>query len=161
MIDWHHVTWSDKYFPALLGTLNEGMDLAYQKNVIRCILLEFVRTTCETSLLIGVAYTDHVANNFHLFMLFMFHPSSDCLFHQVCVICNKVQEHLHGFQVLRLLLHSTDLNPIQHVWDMLQISLNFLLIHPTIKTQTWTAMECAQIAIYNKPSTSQIPCYIK
>jgi len=82
-------------------------------------------------------YLSIVSDHVHPFMATMY-PSSDGYFQQNNAPCHKARiisnwflEHDNEFTVLKLSPKSPDLNPIEHLWDVVERELRALDVHPT------------------------------
>uniref|UniRef100_A0A9J7X0G0 Tc1-like transposase DDE domain-containing protein n=1 Tax=Cyprinus carpio carpio TaxID=630221 RepID=A0A9J7X0G0_CYPCA len=85
----------------------------------------------------ATAYLSIVSDHVHPFMTTMY-PSSDGYFQQDNAPCHKAQiisnwflEHDNEFTVLKWPPQSPDLNPIEHLWDVVERELCALDVHPT------------------------------
>jgi len=84
-----------------------------------------------------MAYLSIVSDHLHPFMATMY-PSSDGYFHQdnapchkARIISNRFLEHDNEFTVLKWPPQSPDLNPKEHLWDVVERELRALDVHPT------------------------------
>uniref|UniRef100_A0A3B3QF02 Transposase Tc1-like domain-containing protein n=1 Tax=Paramormyrops kingsleyae TaxID=1676925 RepID=A0A3B3QF02_9TELE len=85
----------------------------------------------------ATAYLSIVSDHVHPFMTTMY-PSSDGYFQQDNAPCHKARiisnwflEHDNEFTVLQWPPQSPDLNPIEHLWDVVERELRALDVHPT------------------------------
>ncbi len=82
------------------------------------------------------AYLSIVADHVHPFMATV-HPSSDGYFQQDNAPCHKAQiishwflEHDNEFTLLKWPPQSSDLNPIEHLWDVVERKIRILDVQP-------------------------------
>ncbi len=85
----------------------------------------------------ATAYLSIVAGHVHLFMTTVY-PSSDDYFQQYSAPCHKAQiiwdwflEHDNEFTLLKLPPQSPGLNPIEHLWDVVEREIRILDVQPT------------------------------
>ncbi len=97
------------------------------------------------------------------------YPSSDGYFQQDNAPCHKAQiisdwflEHDNDFTLLKRPPHSPDLNPIEHLWDVVEREIHIMDVQPTIVQQLrdadaimsiWTKIseECFQHLVESMP----------
>ncbi len=112
------------------------------------------------------AYLSIVANHVHPFMTTVY-PSSDGYFQKDNAPCHKAQilsdwflEHDNEFTLLKWPPQSPDLNPIQHLWDVVEREICILDVQPTNLQQLrdaimsiWTKIseECFQHLVESMP----------
>ncbi len=81
----------------------------------------------------ATAYLSIVADHFHPFMTTVY-PSSDSYFQQYNASCHKAQiilEHDNEFTLLKWPPQSPDLNPIEHIWDVVELEICIMDVQPT------------------------------
>ncbi len=93
----------------------------------------------------ATAYLSIVADHVHPFMTTV-HPSSDAYFQQDNAPCHKAQiildwflEHDNEFTLLKWPPESPDLNPIEHLWDVVEREIRIMDVQPTNLQQLVTA----------------------
>ncbi len=63
------------------------------------------------------------------------YPSSDGYFHAPChkaqIISDGFLEHDNEFTLLKWPPHSSDLNPVEHLWDVVEREIRFMDMQPT------------------------------
>ncbi len=102
----------------------------------------------------ATAYLSIVAEHVYLFMTTVY-PSSDDYFQQDNAPCHKAQitsdwflEHDNELSLLKWLPQSPDLNPIEHLWDVVKREIHIKDMQPTNLQQLRDAI----ISIWNKIS---------
>ncbi len=111
-------------------------------------------------------YLSIVADHVHPFMTTVY-PSSDGYFQQVNAPCHKAQiisdwflEHDNEFTLLKWPPQSPDLNPIEHLWDVVEQEIHIMDVQPTNQQQLcdaimsiWTKIseECFQHLVESMP----------
>uniref|UniRef100_A0A673H0H9 Transposase Tc1-like domain-containing protein n=1 Tax=Sinocyclocheilus rhinocerous TaxID=307959 RepID=A0A673H0H9_9TELE len=114
----------------------------------------------------ATAYLSIVADHVHPFMTTVY-PSSDGYFQQDNAPCHKAQiisdwflEHDNEFTLLKWPPQSPDLNPIEHLWDVVEREIRIMDVQPTNLQQlrdaimsTWTKIseECFQHLVESMP----------
>ncbi len=85
----------------------------------------------------ATAYLSIVADHVHPFMTTVY-PSSDGYFQQHNAPCHKAQiisdwflEHDNEFILLKWPPQSPDLNPIEHLWDVVEQEIHIMDVQPT------------------------------
>ncbi len=112
------------------------------------------------------AYLSIVADHVHPFMTTVY-PSSDGYFQQDNAPCHKAQiisdwflEHDNEFTLLKWSPQSPDLNPIEHIWDVVEREIHIMDVQPTNLQQLrdaimsiWTKIseECFQHLVESMP----------
>ncbi len=112
------------------------------------------------------AYLSIVADHVHPFMTTVY-ASSDGYFQQDSVPCHKAQiildwflEHNNEFTLLKWPPQSPDLNPIEHLWDVVEREIHIMDVQPTNLQQLcdaimsiWTKIseECIQHLVESMP----------
>ncbi len=116
--------------------------------------------------LIATAYPSIVADHVNPFMTTVY-PSSEGYFQQHNAACHKAQiisdwflEHDNEFTLLKWPPQSPDLNPIEHLWDVVEREINIMDVQPTNLQQLcdtimsiWTKIseECFQHLVESMP----------
>ncbi len=102
----------------------------------------------------ATAYLSIVADHVHRFMTTVY-PSSDGYFQQDNAPCHKAQiisdwflEHDNEFTLLKWPPQSPDLNPIEHLWDVVEREICIMDVQPTNLQQ----MRDAIVSIWTKIS---------
>ncbi|KAG1957248.1 gastrula zinc finger protein XlCGF57.1-like [Pimephales promelas] len=114
----------------------------------------------------ATAYLSIVADHVHPFMTTMY-PTSDGYFQQDNAPCHKAGiisdwflEHDNEFAVLKWPPQSPDLNPIEHLWDVVEREIRIMDVQPTNLQQLcdaimsiWTKLpeECFQHLVESMP----------
>ncbi len=114
----------------------------------------------------ATAYLSIVADHSHHFMITVY-PSSDGYFQQDNAPCHKAQiisdwflEHDNEFTLFKWPPQSPDLNPIEHLWDVVEREIHIMDIQPTNLQQLrdaimsiWTKIseECFQHLVESMP----------
>ena len=114
----------------------------------------------------ATAYLSIVADHVHPFMTTMY-PTSDGYFQQDNAPCHKAGiisdwflEHDNEFTVLKWPPQSPDLNPIEHLWDVVEREIHIMDVQPTNLHQLcdaimsiWTKLseECFQHLVESMP----------
>ncbi len=114
----------------------------------------------------ATAYSSIVADHVHLFMTTVY-PSSAGYFQQDNAPCHKAQiisdwflEHDNEFTLLTRPPQSPDLNPIEHLWDVVEREIPIMDVQPTNLQQLhdaimtiWTKIseECFQHLVESMP----------
>ncbi|KAG1925100.1 hypothetical protein F2P79_025761 [Pimephales promelas] len=114
----------------------------------------------------ATAYLSIVADHVHPFMTTMY-PTSDGYFQQDNAPCHKAGiisdwflEHDNEFAVLKWPPQSPDLNPIEHLWDVVEREIRIMDVQPTNLRQLcdaimsiWTKLpeECFQHLVESMP----------
>ncbi len=114
----------------------------------------------------ATAYLSIVADHVHLFMTTVY-TSSDDYFQQDNAPCHKAQiisdwfiEHDNEFTLLKWPPQSPDLNPIEHLWDVVEQRFRIMDVQPTNLQQLreaimsiWTEIseECVQHLVESMP----------
>ncbi|KAL6096962.1 uncharacterized protein ACO6RY_06163 [Pungitius sinensis] len=114
----------------------------------------------------ATAYLSIVADHVHRFMTTMY-PTSDGYFQQDNAPCHKAGiisdwflEHDNEFAVLKWPPQSPDLNPIEHLWDVVEREIRIMDVQPTNLRQLcdaimsiWTKLpeECFQHLVESMP----------
>ncbi len=112
----------------------------------------------------ATAYLSIIADHVHPFMTSVY-PSSDRYFQQVNAPCHKAQIISDWFLEHKLILlklppPSPDLNPIEHLWDVVEREIRIMDVQPTNLPQLhdaimsiWTKIsdECFQHLVESMP----------
>ncbi len=114
----------------------------------------------------ATAYLSIVADHVHPFMTTV-HPSSDGYFQQDNAPCHKAQiisdwflEHENEFILLKWPPQSSDLNPIEHLWDVVEREIRIMDVQPTnlqqlcdaiMSIRTKISAECLQHLVESIP----------
>ncbi len=114
----------------------------------------------------ATAYLSIVADHIHPFMTTVY-PSSDSYFQQDNAPCHKAQiisdwllEHDNEFTLLKWPPQSPDLNPIEHLWDVVEREIHIMDVQPINLQQLrdaimsiWTKIseECFQHLVESMP----------
>ncbi len=102
-----------------------------------------------------------VADHVHPFMTTVY-PSSDDYFQQDNATCHKAQiisdwflEHDNEFTLLKWPSQSPDLNPIEHLWDVVEREIRIMDVQPTNLQQLRDAI----MSIWNVSNTFLNLCH--
>ncbi len=102
------------------------------------------------------AYLSIVADHVHPFMTTVY-PSSDDYFQQDNAPCHKAQiisdwilEHDNEFTLLKYSPQSPDLNPIEHLWDVVEREICIMDVKPTNLQQLRDAIMSIRTKISEK-----------
>ncbi len=112
----------------------------------------------------ATAYLSIVADHVHPFMTTVY-TSSDGYFQKDNAPCHKAQiisflEHDNEFTLLKCPPQSPDLNPIEHLWDVVELEIRIIDVQPTNLLQLrnaimsiWTEIseECVQHLVESMP----------
>jgi len=79
----------------------------------------------------ATAYLSIVSDHVHPFIATMYTSSSRIMHHNPQIISNWFLEHDNEFTVLKWPPQSPDLNPIGHLWDVVERELRALDVHLT------------------------------
>ncbi len=106
----------------------------------------------------ATAYPSVVADHVHPFMTTVY-PSSDGSFQQDNAPCHKAQiildwflEHFNEFTLLKWPPQSPDINPIEHLWDVVEQEICIMELRDAIMS-LWTKIseECFQHLVESIP----------
>ncbi len=111
----------------------------------------------------ATAYPSIVADHVHPFMTTVY-PSSDAtssrIMHKAQIISDWFLEHDNEFTLLKRPPQSPDLNPIEHLWDVVEREIRIMDVQPTNLQQLcdaimsiWTKIseECFQHLVESMP----------
>uniref|UniRef100_A0A3B3CGX4 Transposase Tc1-like domain-containing protein n=1 Tax=Oryzias melastigma TaxID=30732 RepID=A0A3B3CGX4_ORYME len=184
--DWKNVAWSNET-QFLLQHSDGRVKICRQQHEIRdsSCLVSIVQTGSGGVMVWGIfswhtlgplvpieqcydatAYLSIVADHVHPFMSSVF-PSSDGYFQQDNTPCHKADiisdwllEHDNEFTVFKWPPQSPDLNPIEHLWDVVEQEIRIMDVQPTNLQQLrdaimsiWTKLskECFQYLVESMP----------
>ncbi len=182
--DWKNVAWSDesrfllRYSDVrvrIWHKVHESMDLSWLVSTVQAgggVMVWGIFSWHASPLvpiehhLNATAYLSIVANHVHPFMTTVY-PSSDGYFQQDNAPCHKAQiisdwflEHDNEFTLLKWPPQSPDLNPIEHLWDVVEREIRIMDVQPTNLQQLcdaimsiWTKIseECFQHLVETIP----------
>ena len=177
--DWKNVAWSDESRFLLRHTdgrvrfgtnsMNHGPNLPcvnspgwcrWCNGVGNAFLAHFGPVnTNQSSSLNATAYLSIVADHVHPFMATMY-PSSNGYFQRddapcrkAKVVSNWVHEHNRKFSVLQWPAQSPDLNPIDHLWSVVEREICRINLHDAIilGTRNRISKECFQRLVGSMP----------
>ncbi len=114
-------------------------------------------------------YLSIVDDHVHPFMTTVY-PSSDGYFQQDNAPCHKAQiisdwflEHDNEFTLLKWPPQSPDLNPTEHLWDVVEREIRIMDVQPTNLQQLCDASWCVMISCQYGPTSLRnvsTPCWI-
>ncbi len=104
----------------------------------------------------ATSYLSIVSDHVHPFMTTVY-PSSDGYFQQDNAPCDKAQiisdwflEHDNAFTLLKWPPQSPDLNPIEHLWDVVEREIHVMDVQPTNLQQLRDAIMSIWTKIFEK-----------
>lgn len=171
--DWKTVAWSDESRFRLVradGRVrvwrrpHEAMDPSCQQGTVQAgggsIMVWGVFTWTGLGPLVklngsltGNAYVELLGDHLHPFMDFMY-PNTDGVFmddnapcHRARTVRDWFEEHSGDFQRMVWPSRSPDMNPIEHVWDIIERMVRAQTAPPSTLSQLWTSIQTAWLNI--------------
>ncbi len=132
----------------IVSTVQAGGVIVWGKYILGTLPIEHC--------LNATAYLSIVADHVHPFMTTVF-PSSDGYVQQDDAACHKAQiisdwflEHDNEFTLLKWPPQSPDLNPMEHIWDVVEREIRIMDVQPTNLQQ----LCCTIMSIWTKISNT-------